>query len=104
MTTKPVKIEAAAYLEPSGRFITSAERLASAIVLALQSASNIQVSFSNLRGLPSGYFNTVLLCVANESGNDALERRLTFVFENDAQRDTFQRSMRAVLNSLANTK
>jgi hypothetical protein len=104
VTTTSVRIEASAHFDPSGRFIPSAERLANAITLALRTTNHVEVSFVKLRGLPSGYFNTALLGVANELGRDAIEQRISFVFENTAQRETFQRSQRAVLNSLGGGK
>jgi hypothetical protein len=105
MIAKPsARIEAFDNLDPSGRIVPSAERLATAVLQALQTNGGVEISLAGLRGVPPTYFNIVLLGVGSQLGSEAIMSRVKFLFTNDAQRHIYQRSLDAVIASLAQAR
>jgi|GEM_PF-3264767 len=96
-----VKIKAKDYQGTQGSALDDAVNLADAVTQALTSGSDVDVSFSGMMGLPTSYFNVLLMRLAETHGFDAVERRVMFQFSLNAQRTTFQRSFDAVRNSSA---
>lgn len=95
-------MEAKNHLDPRGLIVESAVVLADALSRELrQGADQIELSFVGLRGIPSSYFNVLLLRLIGEFGVEAINRRVNFKFDTDIQQQVFHRSFDAASKSAA---
>jgi hypothetical protein len=92
----PDPILADRLIDRKGTVVEGADRVAAAVIAALDVAPQVHVSLVRVRGVPSSFFNIVLLGVANRFGVDAAANRVLFDFGSDAQRQIYQRSLAAV--------
>ena len=88
-------------LPTKGDVVEDGDVLANAVLHALNNDPHVQVSFVDMRGLPSSFFNVLLkrLC-GSEYGPQVLER-VEFIFDSSAQEKIFDRSKEAVLSRFA---
>jgi hypothetical protein len=96
-----VTLEATHFLDPDGSIIGSASLMGQAAWEKLQAGEDVRISLVGLKGLPSSYFNIVLLRLIEALGVDAVRHRVTFQFASAAQKQMFQRSYDAVAKSVA---
>ncbi|MCG3135318.1 MAG: hypothetical protein HMLKMBBP_02899 [Planctomycetes bacterium] len=89
----PDTIVADRLIDRTGTVVEGAERVAAAVLAVLDKAPAAKVSLVGVRGVPSSFFNVVLLAVARRFGIDAASSRLAFDFGSDAQRHIWQRSL-----------
>jgi hypothetical protein len=102
MTSDVMQLDANAYLDPQGRSVQSAERLADAVRAAIHQGGGVRVSLVKLTGAPSSYFNTLFLGLAKDANAlDSIGTSIQFDFASTAQKDVFERSLAAVRRSLA---
>jgi len=94
------KIEAKSHLHPEGYIVESANLLADAVLEFLRSQSEVEISMIGMRGTSSSYFNTIIQRIVQEIGVEAMERRVKFIFDSNAQREIFGRSLAAVTKSV----
>jgi STAS-like domain of unknown function (DUF4325) len=94
-------IQAKDHLDAQGLSRESASLLADAVVARLNDGADVEISLSGLNGMPSSYFNVVLLRIMREFGVDAINRRVKFQFDTEVQRQVFQRSFDAAAKSVA---
>jgi hypothetical protein len=92
-------IRAADHVRPGASIVATAEAVSRAVVDALRFGGGAQVDLSGMRGVPSTFFNVILLGAVNAVGLDAVDRHLEFVFETRAQHEVFDRSLKAVRES-----
>lgn len=96
LVTMTETITARGFVDPAGTVVAGAEALAVGVLTALESSSVVHVDLQGLRGVPSSFFNVLLLAVAGRFGVGALGKRLVFRFDNDAQLRIYGRSLEAV--------
>jgi hypothetical protein len=94
-------VEAKNYLDPEGSIVVSAALLADVVLGKLNAGEDVTISLLGLRGLPSSYFNTILLPLVEAVGIAAVRQRVRFQIESEVQRQVFQRSLDAVAKSVA---
>ena len=90
-----VVIRAADHISPQGTIVAGAESVAAKVLDAL-SSSDVVVDLHGVRGVPSTFFNIVLLAVTNHAGFEALETRVRFQFDSPAQESVYRSSLQAV--------
>lgn len=95
-----VIIKASQWVAPERAVTDSAEDAARAIVAELSSGKPVEVDLTDVRGVPSSYFNLILIRIAEAHGLPALDR-VTFRFATTVQRATYERSAHAVRESFA---
>jgi hypothetical protein len=75
--------------------VESAGVVADAVVVYLADHDEVVVDLSGVRGVPSSFFNVLLLRVAEAFGAAALDSRVRFTLDSDAQQDVLNRSLSA---------
>lgn len=95
-----VTIQASQWVAPERAITDSAEDAARAAVAELSSGHLVEIDLSDVRGVPSSYFNLLLIRIAEAHGVAALDR-VSFRFATAVQRSIFDRSAKAVRDSLA---
>lgn len=95
-----VTIKASQWVAPQRAVTDSAEDTAHAIVEQLRAGNSVEVDLTDVRGVPSSYFNLILIRIAEAHGLPTLER-VTFRFASAVQRTTYERSAHAVRESFA---
>ncbi len=66
----------------------------------LNDGNDIEVVLAGIRGIPSSYFNVILLRLLDDFGVEQVKNRVTFRFDTDVQRMVFQRSFDAASKAL----
>jgi hypothetical protein len=99
--TNIVELQAKEFLDARASIIESAKNLAEATVERLKEGSDVQISLEGLNGIPSSYFNVVLLRLIGEFGVEAVKLHVKFQLNTEAQRFVFQRSFDAAAKSVA---
>ncbi len=61
-------------LDPDGVIVSSGERLATAVVAALEHAQTVNIDLRGMPPISSTYFNVVLRTVRDQFGHQAVER------------------------------
>src|SRR5687768_4027868 len=92
MTPKST-IEAKLHVDPGGRIVESAVRLADEVVRQLGFSDVVAVDFHEMRGLSSSYFNVLLQRIVPVTTLAEFPRRVELIFESPAQEQVFKRSL-----------
>ena len=93
-------IKATDFLDSRRDIVESAAILADALVERINQGGGVEISLAGLKGIPSIYFNVVLLRLAEAFGPEVLENQVKFQFSSESQRYVFERSLDAVRKSL----
>jgi len=94
-------LKADSFTDPNGSIVRTALSLADASLVKLQAGDDVQISLDGMRGLPSSFYNTLLLRLIQALGVEAVRRRVTFQFDSNPQREMYQKSLDAVTKSVA---
>ena len=88
------------HLTPDRSVLDIAESIAAEIIRILDAGeSDVQVDLAGMRGVPSSFFNLILLWIGERFGADAIDRS-RFAFRSPLQERVYQRSLHAVRASL----
>ena len=88
-------IEVSKLADPAESVIDSAERVAGVIGERLRRAETpVIVSMRGMRGVPSAFFNAILVLVRSQFGETGLQA-VRFEFDSELQRSTFDRALSA---------
>lgn len=88
-----IKIEARQFVDPSGRIVESATRLADEVARQLALHDVVAIDFRGMRGLSSSYFNVLIQRVVHETTPTEFLRRIQPLFDSSPQQQVFNRSL-----------
>lgn len=94
-------IIATEFVNPQGLIVESGLLLAARISAALTAGEAVEVSLAGMRGLSSSYFNVILGTLVEGFGLPAIENRVRFVFDSQAQQQTYRRSLDSFKRAVA---
>ncbi|MCC7351131.1 MAG: hypothetical protein IT446_11230 [Phycisphaerales bacterium] len=94
-------IHAKQFVDAEGGIVASAARLADQVVVQLKIHEFVEVDLSQLRGLPSSYFNVLLQRVIAEITLPEFTRRVRMRFDTPAQELMFNRSLEFARRTVA---
>ena len=95
----PVNLNLLEFVDGTKTVTDAAEQMAVVVNGYLEaSATTIRIDLSDVRGVPSSFFNLLLVRVADSSGLESLDR-LDFVTSTLVQRAVLDRSLQAIRDS-----
>lgn len=84
-----------------GDVVEDGDALADAVLNVLMNDPHVQVSFVDMRGLPSSFFNVLLKRLCDSEDGPQILEKIEFIFDSSAQEKIFARSKEAVLSRFA---
>jgi hypothetical protein len=98
MVMSSVLVRAVDYVAKNDTVVQSAERCAAIVVEALREQSaTVLMSFRDMPGIPSSYYNVLLKAAVDAVGADEVRTRMVFDLDSGRQRFVFLRSWTAVV-------
>lgn len=94
------QIDAKKVIGDAPSVVDAAKRVGHASIAALEQGGEVNVSLQELNGLSSSFFNVLFLLVMDKLGADVLRNHFHLTFASTIQRDTADRSLKAVLASV----
>lgn len=94
-----VTIRATDFLRGDETIVVGAEKLADAVLCALNDGATVTISMEGARGVSSSFFNVILKRVADQIG-PAAANSLCFVFDSEATRMVYERSRTQLLKAV----
>jgi hypothetical protein len=94
--SRPTRIPASKYIHDDDAVIDSAMRVAVDVVDAIQAGRSVEVDVTDVRGIPSSFFNVIFRHIVDHVGKAGLHR-VTFDTTSSLQRSIMQRSFDAFL-------
>ena len=101
MTDQVKTLYARDHLDPGGSIVLSARLFGGLVARHLASGSVVRVSFADVRGLASSYFNELLHMIVEVLGTTHFSDRVQFDFDSPVQRQVCERSLAALHQSAA---
>ncbi|MCY2932484.1 MAG: hypothetical protein NTV86_23915 [Planctomycetota bacterium] len=100
MVMEDIETIKACQIVEGGSAIDGGAKLAQVVIDRINRDGFARVSFAGLRGLPSSFYNVLLMQVLEKSGGRELDTIVEFEFDSSPQREIFQRSRDRVIQTM----
>ena len=100
MVMKDIETIKARQIVEGGSAIDGGAKLAGVVTDRIARDGFAKVSFAGLRGLPSSFYNVLLIQILEKSDGRDLDTIVEFEFDSRPQREVFQRSRDRVIQAM----
>lgn len=100
MVMEDIETIKACQIVEGGSAIDGGAKLAEVVIAHINRGGRVRVSFAGLRGLPSSFYNVLLMRILERSDGRDLDAVVEFEFDSRPQEEIFQRSRDRVIQTM----